>query len=146
MNLSARAFNNILIFAMLAMIMLFNIDAWLPRPEADARLHLIEEHDLVLKVQLEQARLERIGTDWRVINPAVDGVDARRVIQAWHATRLTLAQLPTNPTAQYSAQVWIAGTEDAVELIFWQASDGSYVEIGASTYRLEDTVLQQLLF
>ncbi|MDM7859279.1 hypothetical protein QTP81_01500 [Alteromonas sp. ASW11-36] len=146
MKLSARAFNNILIFAMLAMIMLFNIDTWLPRPEADSRLRLIEENDLVLKVQLEDARLERIGTDWRVINPAIQGVDAQEVIQAWHSARLTLAQLPTDPLTQYSAQVWLAGNPDAVQLTFWQTPNVGYVEIGANTYRLEDIVLKQLLF
>ena len=63
MKLSARAFNNILIFSMLAMIMLFNMDSWLPKPDAPDRMALIAEQDLILRIDIEG----EIGASWHSV-------------------------------------------------------------------------------
>ena len=64
-RLSQKAWNNVIIFAMLAMIVVLNIgnlqsdDEALPFP-------IIGEGELILSLEIDQFTIERAGTSWRL--------------------------------------------------------------------------------
>ena len=145
MKLSARAFNNILIFSMLAMIMLFNMESWLPKPDAPDRMALIAEQDLILRIDIEGARLERAGTQWRLINSAVER-EPQAIIDAWLAAQLLVTEFSGATDASVFAQVWLAGHQQPASFTLIRSSQGSFVKISDSTYRIENVDFSALVF
>jgi len=60
-GLSKRAWNNVLIFAMLGLIVVFNFDRLFP-VDSSNRAMLIAEHEFILSMQINELTFERIGT------------------------------------------------------------------------------------
>ena len=64
-RLSKRGFNNVVIFAMLGMIFLFNLDRFVPQSQQPVSLPLLPENAHVLKIEQSGYKLERVGQQWR---------------------------------------------------------------------------------
>ncbi|WP_124748989.1 hypothetical protein [Alteromonas facilis] len=147
MKLSARAFNNVIIFSMLLMIALFNLDQWLPKPAPSAQLRLISDNDLVLRIDIGDARMERVGTQWRIVE---DGGKLHRsgdeVINYWLAA--TLTQVSQSPAAErrVDASIWLARQNAPATVTLINTPQGDYVDIGEFAYKLDGVTFEQLVF
>lgn len=132
---------------MLAMIMLFNIDVWLPKPEMPSQVRLISENDLLLQVNIGSVQIERVGTQWRYrgveANPSHS---AEFVVQQWHAAALSASSYPDNIQIQKAVTVWLARAEEPIQMTLLQANQMAYVEIGDSVYRIENVDFADLTF
>lgn len=66
-KLSQRAWNNVIIFAMLFMVYLFSIsNKFIVENEKDSKAHfLLPEHSVIMRITFSEVTLERIGQTWR---------------------------------------------------------------------------------
>lgn len=64
-RLSQKAWNNVIIFAMLAMILVLNISSF-RSDDSDFPVPIIEEGGLLLSLQIDQYVIERAGQTWRL--------------------------------------------------------------------------------
>ncbi len=64
-RLSQKAWNNVIIFAMLAMILVLNISSF-RTDDSDFPVPIIEEGGLLLSLQIDQYVIERAGQTWRL--------------------------------------------------------------------------------
>lgn len=66
-NLTQRAWNNVIIFAMLFMVYLFSIsNKLIVQNNDDERLRfLLPEHSIIMQIDFAEVTLERIGQSWR---------------------------------------------------------------------------------
>ncbi|MBT0586748.1 hypothetical protein [Alteromonas oceanisediminis] len=151
MKLSTRAINNLVIFAMLAMIMLFNMDKWLPKPPSAAATRLIAEHDMLLRVDIGTHSLQRVGTDWRIRGGQYTDADAARIVERWHAARLTPAAELADFSASVNASIWLAGYAEPVTIELFNVPKASHpssawVRIANSVYRVDNVDYEALVF
>lgn len=63
-RLSQKAWNNVIIFAMLAMILMLNLSNFKP-DDSNSPMLIIEEGGILLSLQLNQNVIERAGKTWR---------------------------------------------------------------------------------
>jgi hypothetical protein len=63
-RLSQKAWNNVIIFTMLAMILMLNISSF-QSDDSDLPMPIIEEGDILLSLQIDQDVIERAGQTWR---------------------------------------------------------------------------------
>jgi hypothetical protein len=77
-RLSKKGWNNVLIFSMLLMIMIFNgMHRNLGGGEStDTNVLILPENSLVLTLNIGDIAIERIGQGWRA-NPAIDMIEAQ---------------------------------------------------------------------
>jgi hypothetical protein len=64
-RLSQKAWNNVIIFAMLAMILVLNIGSF-KSDDSDFPVPVIEDGGLLLSLQIDQYVIERAGQTWRL--------------------------------------------------------------------------------
>jgi hypothetical protein len=85
MALKKQQWNNILIFATVAMIVLFNVthQRWLEQPSA-SRLQLVPEQSVILTLEYPAGSLALFGKGWRV-SPAdlMPAAEAGQLAQQW---------------------------------------------------------------
>jgi hypothetical protein len=140
--------NNVIIFAMVFMVFLFNIDSWLPRHNAGPQTHLISQQDMLLRMDIGKNRIERVGTDWRFQGDAEqsDSLSAAKVIENWHLASLEpVNEIPTQ-VQNVPVKIWLATYEHPVELILIASPKGTYVQIAEQYYQVENVDISALLF
>ncbi|MDT0596434.1 hypothetical protein [Glaciecola petra] len=108
LRLSKRAWNNVLIFAMLGLILALNWNRFFSQDETSTRL-IVPEGEFILSMQINQVMIEKAGMVWR-INP--NGVQANtqassetlaEIVSAWQKAYIAPAgfdfdsQLFANP-------------------------------------------------
>jgi len=85
LRLSRQAWNNVLIFSMLIMIMLFNgLHKKLGGEAVETKVSLLPENSLLLTLKLQHTQVERIGQSWRA-NPivAMDESQLTQLMNTW---------------------------------------------------------------
>ena len=103
LRLSRRAWNNVLIFSMLIMIMLLNgMHKKFDSADPLAKVPLLPEHSLVLTLDFGKFAIERIGQSWRIKQSdageaskklaAVDGAVLTAFMATWSEHIVTLAE------------------------------------------------------
>lgn len=150
MKLSSRAFNNIVIFAMLGMIMLFNLDAWLPKPSIHNKTRLINEQDMLLRIDMNDGRIERIGTDWRLVAdknvPVPLAGDAYNWVQQWQDAELTPVNAIPAIIESTEVKVWLAAQNKPAELTLERTASDTFVTIAEQHFRITNTDYTALIF
>ncbi|MBU3023855.1 hypothetical protein [Aestuariibacter sp. A3R04] len=145
--MSQRAMNNVVIFAMLIMIALFNIDKFLPVESPSVLRPLLPENAHVLKVEQGESQLVRSGRGWRQIT--VDGemeVTPEEQITAWREGMLSSTGEPIGITGEpLVTVVWLAGQSDGQVYAFYPVEGVTYVRVENTWYELSNTTLTSLL-
>ena len=145
--MSQRAMNNVVIFAMLIMIALFNIDQFLPAESPSVIRPLLPKNAHVLKVEQGESQLVRSGRGWRQIT--VDGdidVTPEEQITAWREGKLSSTDEPLGLNGEpLVAVVWLAGQSDGQVYAFYPVEGTTYVRVENTWYILSSTTLTALL-
>jgi len=115
MGLSRKAWNNVVIFAMLIMIFFLNglHHRLNPTTSTSGTQRLLPEQTFVLTVAYPGFKIERIGTSWRSEGEFDMNVAALPLlVDAWQHVSLEVADV-TLPSRQAIsvAQFWLAGEE-----------------------------------
>lgn len=148
-RLSKRAFNNVVIFAMLGMIFLFNIDRFLPETKLPVNQPLLPDGVYVLKIEQGSKKLERVGQQWRWtgVNQALSSKPESQ-IQAWRTTAMQAAKPPraVTQTEPLVVVVWIAGQSNGLVYAFATYNKQLWVQFDNQWYSISpDTTITQLL-
>jgi len=145
MRLSKRGWNNVLIFACLGMIIIFNLMSGKINDNAEGSIvSVLPEQSIILTLEYPNVSVERLGTSWR-INPsnvlATDGVE--NIINAWLALTGEVS-LATSEEVGYRVTLWLAGDEFPTKL--WIQPKAMLITdiISQKTWKVSITQLQQL--
>lgn len=98
-GLTQRGWNNVLIFASLFMIILFNSthQRFVSNENSNVKRSLIEPSQFVQNIDFNGVKIERIGNAWRTVTqvPFKQQLDAENITQNWTQQLVTvLAQPP----------------------------------------------------
>lgn len=148
-KLSQRAMNNVVIFAMLVMIALFNLDSFLPKPKVAEIQPLLAPDAYVLKIEHDGNKLERNGQQWRqVSSKGVLPVTASEQIAHWQGAQLqstTLAENAFQSIAPMVVVVWLAGQPNGQVFAFYPNTHPATVKHNGNWYTLKHAQLEALL-
>lgn len=113
MGLTKRGWNNVLIFACMGMIIIFNLmgDKLIENAEGDIT-PILPEQSTILTLEHPNFSIERLGRTWRVAPAeALSTERVSSVVNNWLALQgeITLATLPDEEG--YRVMVWLAGNE-----------------------------------
>ncbi|GAA5216348.1 hypothetical protein ACFSJ3_12310 [Corallincola platygyrae] len=154
MALTKRQWNNVLIFASLSMILLFNVThkRWLSSDEHE-RLELVPADATVLTLDLPAASLELIGKGWRV-TPAdvISPTEAEKLVQQW----LGLSATPVLPEFEQAAnaalsqpdlviRVLLAGEQNPRTILLARTNQRWFVAMGDKRGELSDLTVRFIL-
>ena len=141
--------NNVVIFAMLIMIALFNLDSFLPQKSQASARPLLTPDSYVLKIEHDNHVLERAGREWRQVS-AVQPLDITPAAQMAHWQRAML-EPATRESGMQSADtpvvvvVWLAGQSEGQVYAFYPAMPYALVKHDGQWFTLKDATLHQLL-
>ncbi len=147
-RMSKRAFNNVVIFAMLGMIFLFNIDQFLPETKLPASQPLLPEGVFVLKIEQNPQKLERVGQQWRFVglNESLS-IAPEQQIQAWREAVIQASKPPrkVTQTEPLVAVVWVAGQAQGLVYAFVVQDQNLWVNVDSQWYIVNNQRLEELL-
>ena len=136
------------IFAMLGMIFLFNLDRFLPASKLPASQSLLPEYSHVLKIEQSGYKLERVGQQWRWsgVHHTLNSTPEAQIEQ-WRSTSMQPAKPPREITQiePLIAVVWLAGESQGLVYAFVARDQNLWVQFEQQWYTIENTRLMQLL-
>lgn len=142
MSLSKRGWNNVLIFACLGMIIVFNLmsDKLIDNAEGDI-VSILPEQSMILTLEYPNVSVERLGTSWRV-TPTENIAPSRvnKIINAWLALTGELS-IETSDEIGFRVTLWLAGQEHPLKL--WVQPDALIITdiIAQKTWKINTTQL-----
>lgn len=148
-RLSQRAMNNVVIFAMLIMIALFNLDAFLPDKQLPQARPVLTEDSFVLKIEHDGNLLERVGREWRQVSGHMPlDLTPQEQLAAWQEASLTPAtdvkpsRLKEDPLV---VVIWLAGQSDGQVYAFYPGAPFALAKHNGHWFTLKGATLHQLL-
>lgn len=144
-GLTQRGWNNVIIFAMLAMILLFNnVTNKLTENTASTDSPLLPEDAVIMTVEYDQNKIERIGNGWRITPAAGDITHApEQVVDAWHKVTLAPSQTPAQGTPLVVV-IWLAGEMNGRVLQIYTDNQPVLFRYQGQTYQLISPALTEL--
>lgn len=140
-RLSRKAWNNIIIFAMLLMIFLFNTTNNILVGSGDDQqsIGLLPEHAVLMTLESNGIEIQRIGTGWRV-NPNAEMSTQKISNLVTHWQQSTMS--PTS-SADVSDQpvivvAWLAGMENGLVYQFHQNDQDVKVQVNGDWFVIEN--------
>ena len=153
-RLSQKAWNNVIIFTMLAMILLLNISSF-KSDDLDMPMPIIEEGGILLSLQIDQNVIERAGQTWRfsATSPALASqsqttnaqlailVDnwQRALVKSQSEVTADLLQQP-----DYVVVLWLAGERNGLVLPIKTIDTQTYLMLNGEVMQLDFPTVQQL--
>lgn len=155
-RLSKKGWNNVLIFASMFMILLFNYShkMFVDGQTSEAPQALLPQNSLVQSIDYSGVKLERIGSNWRVLTELqdVELTSASDYVTVWQQQPFTL--LLAEPLMLDSARslpvvVWVAGQASGwvYEFVIDAQEGTAYVKDHRQSlwYVVEPHLLSQLI-
>lgn len=152
-KISARTWNNILIFSVLALILILNVDVFKSQ-SPDSRL-IVPEGEFIQSLDINQVKIERAGPQWR-INP--NGVQPETVptaehlatmVSAWQQAQLSKAELEFDANVFSSPETLVvinlAGKAEPTVVALEIVGQQLFFVVDAKVYVLESPSVMQLL-
>jgi hypothetical protein len=154
LRLTQKAWNNVLIFSMLILIVLLNYDRLFGSAEGGTQA-VVKESDFIVSLQINQMTFERIGTGWRVMAPTeaqlpnMQSEDIDALIAQWQ--RALIRPSPENLASEltaspdYLVNLSVAGEATPMVMGLLEVDNTAYVIYGGELYLLDFPTLAQLL-
>jgi uncharacterized protein YbdZ (MbtH family) len=148
-RLTKTAWNNIIIFAMLLMILLFNTTSNILNTPSDMpdEVSLLPQGSVLMTLQSNGVQLERIGTGWRV-----DSEDASIQAQIdpllthWTSSIMTPTERPESLPAGQVVVLWLAGESKGLVYSLYPFEQGTLVEFEQRFYTLAESTPDKFVF
>ncbi|WP_133468219.1 hypothetical protein [Paraglaciecola marina] len=147
-KLSQRAWNNVIIVSMLALIMLFNLSSNFLNDDshAPALSTLVPQGLLISTIEFSNAKVERVGQGWRVESDLSVSKDLKGLIDLWQSAEVSpFEENLQRKDSQYKVTVWFIGQAEPTEYLFLTLADKTLVKIGQQTYQLVNVNYQTLI-
>ena len=149
-RLSQRAWNNVIIFSMLLLILLFSSTSnFLTSNETDLEqtLLLVPENSLIMTLDFASQKIERIGRGWRVVGgeteESIDQTTLTTLIDNWRLAEIS----PSDQIFQDDGLIvvlWLAGQDLARVYQFYQQDQMLMVRVDKKVYQLSNMPLNAL--
>ena len=149
-RLSQRGWNNVLIFACLFLIMLFNsTEQIFSEKEPEAIQPLLPANSLIQSINFNGIKFERIGSSWRVLTQITLSQEliAEDYIQHWHQAEFGIINQPEHykSAAMFPVIVWLAGeSKGLVYEFFISQQDQQYYLYNPSVQQWQQLAPSQL--
>jgi hypothetical protein len=154
-RLSQKAWNNVIIFAMLAMILILNISSF-KSDDSDFPVPIIEEGGLLLSLQIDQYVIERAGQTWRLSSSSPlaneqslkERSDALAMLVDNWQRALVKSQYEITAEALQSPDVvvvlWLAGERNGLVLPIKTINQQTYLMFNNKVMLLDFPTVEQL--
>ena len=147
---SQKAMNNVVIFAMLFMIILFNIDKFVDKTPKQVDMPLLRPDAYVLKIEHANNALERVGTGWRIVTQTApqETLEPLPQLAAWQRGILVPYQQFNESLDNAQAHVvvvWLAGQPVGDVFAFYLTSEYVAVKYADQWWKLTNVSLDELL-
>ncbi|ATD09005.1 hypothetical protein SIO17_18155 [Pseudoalteromonas piscicida] len=131
-QMSRKAWNNVVIFSMLLMIFFLNGLHYKLNPSDDkAKIQaVLPEQSFVLTVAFPGYKIERIGTSWRIelpqgSNQSFNEDALRALVAKWQSLQLLVVEAPKQlEPALSAAQFWLATQELPLSYQLYRSDNG----------------------
>jgi hypothetical protein len=139
-RLSQKAWNNVLIFATLAMIAIFNLSHKMIDPDqtSSTPMTLLPANALIQEINFGTHKIERIGRGWRLqsdIERTISEDELRQIVDAWTMAQVEpVANIKTGDA--YVIIIWLAGEPRAQVVQLSPANEDAYLIIDNKQYQL----------
>lgn len=152
-RLSQKAWNNVIIFSMLIMITVLNLDRF--GSEDDGPQTILDNGEIVLSMQVDLNIIERVGQSWRISpkSPAYsENVPAESLailVQNWQRAivkeplepfDITMFERPNHVVA-----IWLAGEQQSRVYPIVRFQDSVYIKVNNEAKLLDFPNLSQLV-
>ncbi|MFT6898338.1 MAG: hypothetical protein ACJA13_002758 [Paraglaciecola sp.] len=146
-RLTQRAWNNVLIFSMLLLIVLFNLTGGLFKrddPNPSPFIQLLPLNAVVMSIELDSRTIERVGRGWRLLPDGADPQFLAALVANWQQAELeAIGQVKLKPTQVVT--VWLAGEEQGRVYLFAQEGSDMLVQINGKIYKVLNMTWPALL-
>jgi hypothetical protein len=143
-RLSQRAWNNVIIFSMLLLILLFSSTSnFLTSNETDLdqTLLLVPENSLIMTLDFGSQKVERIGRGWRVVGgdteELIDQTTLTKLIDNWRLAEISLSEQIFEGDGLIVV-LWLAGQDLARVYQFYQQDQMLMVRVDKKVYQLNN--------
>lgn len=136
-KLGPRAWNNVLIFAMLFMVYLFSVSNNLLNKSEDVPevMPLLPPYSVIMSIQFADVKIERIGQDWRIDNNAYQASELSLLLQRWES----LEVMPIERAADnnpYIVTLMIAGEEKPRVVGLFEMNDDAVLRFQGQFFKV----------
>ena len=149
-RLSQRAWNNVIIFSMLLLIILFNSSSnFLSRDELDHEqtLPLVPENSLIMTLDFGAQKIERIGRGWRMLGGQTDApveqTTLATLVENWRQAELSPSEQILKDDGLIVV-LWLAGQDLARVYQFYQQDQTLLVKVDKQVYQISNMPLNAL--
>lgn len=154
LRLSKRAWNNILIFSMLVLILILNLDQFSSNDKAQARL-VVAQGEYILSMQINQLEIEKAGSQWRINPNAIapsnmpTAQQLQSIILAWQQAYVQPADIEFDSQQFASPDTLVslnlAGSNTPIVVAFFIVNEQVYLVLNKQVYVLMSPNIEQLL-
>lgn len=153
LRLSKRAWNNVLIFSMIALILILNLDQF-NQEEARTRL-IVPEGEYILSIDINGLEIEKAGPQWRIApsgiqaNETINETQLSDIVDAWQ--RAYISPVSTEFSTEVFGQpdiiavLQLAGVSKQTVVAFNIVQEELFLVIDKQVYILNSPNVAQLL-
>jgi hypothetical protein len=154
LRMSQRTWNNVLIFIVLAMILVLNLDKFSSDDGPTARL-VVPEGEFILNITINQVEIEKAGQQWRISSKGVQPSalpspeQLQRIVSAWQQTYISPAELDFDVSVFSDPDslvvITLAGKIDPVVVALKIVEQQLFLILNKQVYILNSPSIKQLL-
>ncbi len=153
LRMSKRTWNNVLIFSMIGLILILNLDKF-RSDEPKARL-IVPEGDYIISMQINQVEIEKAGQLWRINQSSLDSefnVDSERLlglVKSWQQAYISPAEIEFDSelfsTPSVLVVISLAGVSKPVVVALNILQEQLFLVLDKQVYILNSPTIKQLL-
>jgi len=146
LSLSKRGWNNVLIFACLGMIIIFNLmgEKLIDNAQGDIST-ILPEQSMILTIEYPDFSIERLGRTWRVSpSEQLSGDEAVALLNHWLVLSGEVILSSDSDEQGFRVMVWLAGNEQPNR--YWVQPKSGFITdiIKQKSWRVAPPLLAQL--
>lgn len=146
MGLSKRGWNNVLIFACMGMIIIFNLmgDKLIKNAQGDI-VNVLPEQSIILTLEYPDVSIERLGRSWRVTpTNKLTNENAAKIINHWLSLSGEITLSSDSEESGYRVMLWLAGNEQPNR--YWVQPQSGYITdiLQQKTWKISPSLLSEL--
>lgn len=147
LRLSQKAWNNVVIFAMLFMVYLFTVSNDMLNDGDSGQtevLPLFPPYSVIMSMDFGVARLDRIGQDWRVEGQSIEVLpELLQIMETWSLVE-AIPFITQPQSSPYIVAIQLAGEDKRRVYQVYQHDDGVLLKLNADWYLVDDVLTSQL--
>lgn len=154
LRLSKRAWNNVLIISMLALILILNMDRFSSNDKPAIR-PIVDEGEYILSLSINQVKIEKAASQWRINSSGVQpnqmpsAQTLQAIVSAWQQAYIQPAEIDFTTqifgTPDTLVEINIAGRNNSIVVAFSIVEQQLFLVIDKQVFVLMSPSVGQLL-